>query len=360
MSQIIILDTNLLYDYIDLKEVGNSYTSNLNEIEFLNFMESSEHMKGFHIASLYELFGRIYKQECCTDSSKAFYRTKRRFIKIKKNLETNEYNIKFLSDNYFQNEMNSKLNDVQYCINNMKKKISFEKKELTRVLLFLISYYSDYYLNKEDGVLIDIFQIFLGKMVVHLTESVSDLIDKFYLGNVSKKGFSKKLSKILGAQIDFVDFVFDNRLVYPSDQLQSNLFKILGYVFKTEVDGIKKIQSTLGEGIPKSTADKRVNIFLKSMKSAALNYGKKGFNSLEMSYFQYLFESIQSSGRKIDKNDAIDFVISTSFETGKIKKMNNGFFKTYMATFITSDKFLRNFVKEHGKYNEEIHKLIFL
>ena len=325
-------------------------------------MESKENLKGFHVASLYELFGRIYRQEISADPSKADYRTKRRFVKLKKNiLEAKEFDIKFLNDSYFENEMNSKLDEIQYCSQNMDKKKEFEKNELTRVMMFLTAYYSFYYLDKNDEVELEPFNKYMEIIERNLTNGISELIHKFYLETISKKDLPKELSFILGAQLDFVDYVFNNGLVKPSDDLNNSLLEITSYVLKKETpeDGIKKIQSTLGQGVPKPAADKKVNLFLNSLKSETLKRGKKGFNSLEMAYFQYLFESIQSNGRKIDKNDAIDFVISTSFETGTMKKKVNGYQSSYNATFVTNDKFLRDFIKKRGSYNEEIHNIIF-
>ncbi|HFK1505789.1 TPA: hypothetical protein ACGXL9_004066 [Bacillus mobilis] len=360
MPEIIILDTNLLYDYIDLKEKNKCNTKELNETDFLNFMESKENLKGFHVASLYELFGRIYRQESSSDPSKADYRTKKRFVKLRKDiLEAERFNIKFLNDSYFKNEMNSKLSENQYCSQNMDKKKSFEKNELTRVMMFLTGYYSFYYLDKNDKVELQPFNKFMQILEKNLTNDISILIDNFYLGIISKKDLPKNLSFILGAQIDYVDYVFNMSLVYPNGNIINSLLRITNYVFKNNVDGIKKIQSTFAQGVPKLSADKKVKNFLNSLKLEILKEGKKGLNSLEMDYLQYLFESIQSSGRKIDKNDAIDFVISTSFETGTIKKEVYGYQSSYNATFVTNDKFLRDFAKKRGKYNEEIHNLIF-
>ncbi|MGE7119732.1 hypothetical protein ACQKIC_05945 [Peribacillus sp. NPDC046944] len=360
MPEIIVLDTNLLYDFIDLKEKGKCNTEQLNATEFLRFMESKEISKGFHVASLYELFGRIYRQEFSSEPSKADYRTKRRFVNFKKNiLEEKEFNIKFLNDSYFKNEMNSKLDEIQYRSQNMDKKKEFEKHELTRVMIFLTAYYSFYYLDKNDIVELQNFNKFIEIIEKNLTTGISELIDQFYLGVIPKKKLPKKLSFILGAQIDYVDYVFNEGHVYLSDDLDTSLFKITNYVFKIEEDGIKKIQSTLGQGVPKPAADKKIYLFLNSLKSGILKKDKKGFNSLEMAYYQYLFESIQSDGRKIDKNDAIDFVISTSFETGTIIKKAYGYQSSYNATFVSYDKFLRGFIKKRGKYNEDIHKLIF-
>ncbi|MGF9977316.1 hypothetical protein [Viridibacillus arvi] len=361
MHQIIVLDTNLLYDYLDIKLENKCKTKDLKVAEFIKFIESKEVMKGFHVASLYELFGRMYNQAYDYydgDLKKVYYSTKKKFTYARRILETKEYNIKFLNDNYFINEMNSKLDAEQYCVQNMEKKKSFEIKELTRVMFFLMGHYSFHYLDKNDEIVLQNFHQFIGMIEKNLLQGITEVINGFYSEEISKTEIPKKLSYIIGAQINFVDYVFNEQLVYHNKELRNNLRKIREYRFKSDVDGIQKIQVTLGKGVPKVAADKKVNIFFRELKSEALKNGR-GFNELEMSYFQYLFQSIQSTGRKIDKNDAIDFVISTSFEPSTIKRKVYGYLTNYNATFVTNDKFLREFIKKREMYNKNIHSLIF-
>ncbi|MFY0519291.1 hypothetical protein ACOMCU_15910 [Lysinibacillus sp. UGB7] len=363
MNEVIVLDTNLLYDYLDIKlDNTTPNTKTLMVENFVDFMESKDYMKGYHVGTLYELFGRIYNAAFSFhegDLKKVYYTTKKRLKAAIKILETKNYNIKMLNDSYFTYEMNPNLNAEEYCKKNMDRKSSFEKQELARVLLFLVAHYSFYYLDENDEIDLLSFRVFIEKIKKNISSNLNNLLDNFYSHHITMKKLNNEISYILGAQLEFVRFVFKEKLVYPYGNMTSNLMKINNYVFKENLDGITQIRNEKGKGVPKNQVEKKISMFFEGVQDLAIDNGKAGFNSVEIEYFEYLFQSIQSNGRKINKNDAIDFVIATSFEKGSVKRREYGIMYNYTTSYVTNDKFVRNFLQSHDVYNEEIHNFIF-